>query len=80
VHVSLANSSPTQAATLSVKLSGLAPKTVAGRVLTAPAMNAHNTFETPNAVQPSVFGGAVLKGGLLEVELPAKSVVVLALK
>jgi alpha-N-arabinofuranosidase len=80
VHVSLANSSPTQAATLSVKLSGLAPKSVAGRVLTAPAMNAHNTFETPNAVQPSVFGGAVLKGGLLEVELPAKSVVVLALK
>ena len=35
VHLSLANTSPTQAATLSVKLAGLAPKSVAGRVLTA---------------------------------------------
>src|SRR5262245_52327076 len=80
VHLSLANGSPTKAATLSVKLSGLAPKTVAGRVLTAPAMNAHNTFDAPNTVQPAAFSGAALKGGALEVTLPAKSVVVLALR
>src|SRR6185436_8788730 len=47
VHLSLANSSPTQAVTLSVKLAGVAPKSAAGRVLTAPAMNAHNTFAAP---------------------------------
>lgn len=78
--IPLANSSPTQAATLTVKLSGLAPKTVAGRVLTAPAMDAHNTFAAPNAVQPAAFSGATVKGDTLEVKLPAKSVVVLALK
>jgi alpha-N-arabinofuranosidase len=80
VHLSLANSSPSQAVTLNVKLVGLAPKSVAGRVLTAPAMNAHNTFAAPNAIQPAPFTGAVLKGDTLEVKLPAKSVVIVALK
>ena len=80
VHLSLANTSPVQAVTLTVKLAGLTPKSVAGRVLTAGAMNAHNTFEAPNAVQPAAFGGAAVKGDTLEVKLPAKSVVVLALR
>ena len=80
VHLSLANTSPGQAVTLAVTLAGLAPKSVAGRVLTAPAMNAHNTFEAPDAVQPAAFDEASLEGGTLEVTLPAKSVVVLALR
>jgi alpha-N-arabinofuranosidase len=80
VHLSLANTSPGQAVTLSVTLTGLAARSVTGRLLTAPAMNAHNTFGAPSAVQPAKFDGASLKGGTLEVKLPAKSVVVLALK
>jgi alpha-N-arabinofuranosidase len=80
VHLSLANTSPALAATLTVKLAGFAPKSAAGRVLTAPAMNAHNTFDAPNAVQPAAFSGATVKGDTLEVKLPAKSVAVLALK
>jgi alpha-L-arabinofuranosidase len=79
VHLSLANTSPGQAVTLSVTLAGLAARSVTGRLLTAPAMNAHNTFGAPSAVQPARFDGASLKGGTLEVKLPAKSVVVLAL-
>ncbi len=80
VHLSLANTSPMQAVTVSVKLAGLAAKSVAGRVLTAPAMNAHNTFSAPNAVQPAAFDGAAIKGDTLEVKLPAKSVVILTLQ
>ncbi len=80
IHLSLANTSPVQAVALTVRLSGLTAKSVAGRVLTASAMNAHNTFEAPNAVQPAAFAGAALKGDTLEVKLPAKSVVVLALR
>jgi alpha-L-arabinofuranosidase len=80
VHVSLANTSPSQAVTLSVKLAGFMPKAVTGRVLTAPTINAHNTFAAPNAVQPAVFGGASLKGEALDLALPAKSVVVLTLQ
>jgi alpha-N-arabinofuranosidase len=79
VHFSLANTSPAQAVTLTVKLAGLAPKSVAGRVLTAAAIDAHNTFAAMDAVQPVAFQGATLKGDTLEIKLPAKSVVVLAL-
>jgi len=80
VQLSLANTSPAQAVTLSVKLAGLTPKSVAGRVLTASAIDAHNTFDAPNAVQPAAFNAAALKGDMLVVTLPAKSVLVLALK
>jgi alpha-N-arabinofuranosidase len=62
-----------------VRLTGLTAKSVSGRVLTAPAMNTHNTFDAPGAVQPAPFAGATLKGDVLEVKLPAKSVVVLTL-
>ena len=80
VHLSLANTSPTQPLSLTVKLAGIAPKGVSGRILTAAAMNAHNTFEAPNTVQPVPFTGATVRGDTLEVTLPAKSVAVLALR
>jgi len=80
VHLSLANTSPQQAVTVSVKLAGLAPASVTGRVLTAPAINAHNTFAAPDAVKPTPFDGASVSGDSLQVKLPAKSVVILTLK
>ena len=80
VHLSLANTSPSQAVTLTVKLAGVSPKAASGRLLTATAMNTHNTFAAPDAVKPVNFDGATIKGDSLEVRLPAKSVVVLTLK
>jgi alpha-N-arabinofuranosidase len=79
VHLSLVNSNPHQSFTVSCRLEGVAAKTVTGRILTAPAMNARNTFEAPNAVHPVPFTGATLDGATLTVALPAKSVVVLEL-
>ena len=52
-------------------------KSVSGRVLTGPAINSINNFDAPNAVDPQAFNGATLADGILSVELPAKSVVVL---
>jgi alpha-L-arabinofuranosidase len=80
IHLSLANTSPTQPVTLTVKLAGFTPKAASGRVLTAAQMDAHNTFEAPAAVQPAAFTGASLEGDTLKLKLPAKAVVVLALK
>jgi alpha-N-arabinofuranosidase len=80
VHLSLVNTDPAHPVTVSVKLAGVAPKAVTGRVLTAPAMNAHNTFAAPDAVKPVAFEGATVKGEMLDIRLPAKSVVVLTLK
>lgn len=80
VHVGLSNLDPNQPNTVSVKLDGISAATVSGRILTADAMNAHNTFDAPQTVKPAAFTGAQVSGGTLTVTLPPKSVVVLDLQ
>ena len=79
VHVALANLDPSHAVTVRVALAGLKAGKVSGQILTAPKMNALNTFAAPNAVVPMPFAGAAIKGGALQVAMPAKAVVVLDL-
>ena len=79
VHLSLVNLDPKAAATVEARIEGQRCKSVSGRVLTAPAMDAHNTFAAPDRVQPTAFNGASLQGPVLKVALPPRSVVVLAL-
>ena len=80
VHVGLSNLDPNQPNTVSVKLDGLSATTVSGRVLTGAAINAHNSFDAPEAVKPVAFTGAQVSGGTLTVTLPPRSVVVLDLQ
>jgi alpha-N-arabinofuranosidase len=80
VHVSLVNATPGTAITVTATLAGVSAKGVTGRILTAAAMNAHNTFAAPAAVQPAAFTGAKFANGQLTLTLPAKSVVVLSLE
>jgi alpha-N-arabinofuranosidase len=80
VHIGLVNADPSQSLQVRAALNGLSAKKVTGRVLTATAMDARNTFEQPNAVAPSNFNGAKLSGNNLEVVLPAKSVVMLTVE
>jgi alpha-N-arabinofuranosidase len=79
VSLSLVNTDPQHAVTLSCTLAGFTPKSVNGRVLTASEMNAHNTFAQPDAIRPVNFTGAKLDGHALHVELPSKAVVILEL-
>jgi alpha-N-arabinofuranosidase len=79
VHLSLANANPNTAITVACTLEGIVSKSVAGRILTAPAVTSHNTFEAPHTVEPQAFAGAKIEAGRLTVALPAKSVVVLTL-
>jgi alpha-N-arabinofuranosidase len=80
VHITLTNQDPNEARTLEIVLRGMEASEVSGRVLTADAMNAHNTFETPDNVAPVDFDGARLEEGSLIVELPSKSVVALEIR
>jgi alpha-N-arabinofuranosidase len=80
VHVALSNLDPNQSNTVTINLDGVTAAAVSGRVLTASAINAHNTFDAPEAVKPAAFNGASVQGGSLVVTLPAKSVVVLELQ
>ena len=48
-------------------------------VLTANEINAFNSFEEPETVKPENFSNFTYKNGVLTVNMPAKSVVVLEL-
>ncbi len=79
VHISLVNTSPASEVAITCSLRGVAATHCTGRVLTSAAMDAHNTFADPHAVEPAAFRGASIGAGTLRVTLPAKSVVVLEL-
>jgi alpha-L-arabinofuranosidase len=77
IHVSVCNLNPNTAADVNCSLSGVQPKAMSGRVLTAPAMQAYNAFDNPEAVKPAEFNAFKLTGDGFTATLPAKSVVVL---
>jgi len=78
LHLSVVNLDPNRAAEINTTIAG---KTVTGgEVLTAPVMNAMNTFDQPNTVKPAPFSGYKFEGSRLNLSVPAKSVVVLELK
>jgi alpha-N-arabinofuranosidase len=80
VHVSLVNIHPEEATGISLELRGMEADQVVGRILTADALNAHNTFEQPDAVRPASMKGIKLSKGVLTFTLPAHSIVVLELE
>ncbi|ASA19936.1 alpha-N-arabinofuranosidase [Paenibacillus donghaensis] len=82
IHVSLCNLNHAAAATLPLELRGLVAGTaqITGTTLAGSAIDAHNTFEQPDAVAPQSFSNFTLEDGLLTVELAPMSVTVLAIK
>lgn len=80
LHLGLVNVDPNHAVTITARLTGVTAASVSGRVLTAPAINSHNTFEQPTAVKPAAFTGATIESGAVKATLPARSVVMLDLR
>jgi alpha-N-arabinofuranosidase len=77
LHITLSNANPHKDIPVSIFVRGLKGSQVQGRVLQGSAMNAHNTFDNPNNVQPAAFNGAKLNADGLEVTMPKMSVVAL---
>lgn len=80
LHISLCNLDKIKAAELNIDLRGMNATDISGRILTSNKMNAMNTFENPNHVVPEDFTGFTAEDNILNIELPSKSVVVLAIK
>lgn len=80
VHISLSNVDLENSNEVTVDLSGLGMKSVAGRILTCKAITDKNTFEQPDVVKPADFKGAKLKNGKLAVKMPPMSIVALELR
>src|SRR5512133_822561 len=77
VHVSLANLNPNKALTVTCPIVGETFKNITGEVLTAPEMNSFNTFEDPDVVKPVSFKDFSYKNGILTINMPSKSIVVI---
>jgi alpha-N-arabinofuranosidase len=77
IHISICNLDPTRDLSVTCELSGTAPTSVIGQIITAPYMTSHNTFENPDVVKPVAFDGAKINGDEVVLTLPSKSVVVL---
>ncbi|HEY4232178.1 MAG TPA: alpha-L-arabinofuranosidase C-terminal domain-containing protein [Lacipirellulaceae bacterium] len=85
VHVSLTNADPHHAVVVECSLAGAdASKTdewkVSGEILTAGRMNSFNDFGKNAEVKPTNFDGAKVKDGAVSIELPGKSIVMLAIE
>jgi len=79
-HVSLVNIDAHKSQEIVITLKTSAYKTVSGRILKSKELSDHNTFESPEKIKPEVFSAAKFDKGVLKVNLPPFSVVVLELK
>lgn len=79
LHLALVNVDPHRRAAVTARIEGARVRAAEGRVLTAGAIDAHNTFERPDTVRPAPFK-ATRRGDALVFDLPPKSVVVVALR
>jgi alpha-L-arabinofuranosidase len=80
IHITISNLDPNLRRTVVASLPGPSLTSVAGRILTADSITAHNTFDEPDVVRPSPFDGARIEEGGLVIDLPPKALVVLALQ
>lgn len=80
VHISLSNSDPAVAHTVSGALHGMTVGEIDGRILTADSIDAHNTFDAPEQVRPMPFNAYRMAGEQLTIEMPAKSIVTLTIQ
>lgn len=80
VNVSFCNIDHVNGSSFELDLRGLTEaKEVSGTILTADAMNAHNTFDAPETVKPAAFTDVLVNGSKLSVNIPPMSVVTLAI-
>jgi len=78
VNVTLCNMDPHKKADVELMFEGFKPAGAKGRVLTAEKMNAHNTFDEPDAIGPTEFKDFKVEGEKMRLTMPAKSVVIIS--
>ena len=79
LYASVANLDPRDSVDVTLSVAGGALRNPSVQLLTADAMNSHNTFASPHAVEPAPFTGFEARGDTLTFKLPAKAIVMLAL-
>ncbi|MBC2839537.1 alpha-N-arabinofuranosidase [Robiginitalea sp. SC105] len=78
VHISLVNIDAGQSHPVSIDLKGVSSGNLTGKILQSGNLQDHNTFDNPDKVRPSDFSDFRVRNGMLTMELPPFSVVVLS--
>jgi len=79
VHISLVNIDPKKANRIRVDLGELKASKVTGRILRADKLRDYNSFKVPTKIIPTAYNKAKVQNGLVDIEIPAFSVIVLEL-
>jgi alpha-N-arabinofuranosidase len=78
IHISISNLNPNKSISLRCEMRGLTEvDRASGRILTAETMNALNDFGKKEEVSTADFDGFELDGNNLNIDLPAKSIVMI---
>ena len=77
MHLSIVNIDAHKENTVSIDLNTLGIKKITGRILMSDKLQDHNSFDNPNKIAPKEYKDFTFKKGVLEVELPPFSVVIL---
>lgn len=80
ITLTLCHLNPAAPIRLDCTVQGAETGAVSGRVLTADAMNAHNTFEKPENIKPVPFSDFEIKENTITMMLPAMSVTLLEIE
>lgn len=75
LYLALVNTDPQQAFPVEIELSNRDIKGAAGQLLTAATMDAHNDFDSPQAIVPQSYNASA-SDGVLKLKVPAKSILV----
>ena len=77
--LALVNVDPNRPVQMTASVAGLNARSASGEVLTAATVDAHNSFDHPNAVVPRPFNGRA-SGGQLRFDLPPRSIAVVEVR
>ena len=77
--LALVNVDPNREVKVSAAVTGVKAASARGQILTAAAVDAHNSFDRPSDVAPKVFSGRA-SGGQLQFDLPPKSIAVVEVR
>jgi alpha-N-arabinofuranosidase len=77
LYASVANLDPGESAEVTIEVAGAELGDAVAEILTADAIDGHNTFEAPNAVVPRPFDDFDVDGSRLTLRLPAKALVMI---
>jgi alpha-N-arabinofuranosidase len=79
VYLAIVNTNASAGSEVSINVAGQKISGVSGQILTAAAMDAHNTFKQVDAIKPAPFAAKAIDGKLT-LKIPAKAVVVVAVE